>query len=60
MTTKEQIIKALETLPDDATYEDAIERLYVLHRIERGLAQEEAGQTISHEEVLRDIERWFR
>lgn len=31
--TRDQIIKALETLPDDATIEDAIERLYLLHKL---------------------------
>ena len=39
-----------EGLPDDATVEDAMERLYFLAKIERGLEQSEA-ETISHEEI---------
>ena len=31
MQTKEQILKAIEELPDDATFEDALERLYLLY-----------------------------
>jgi predicted transcriptional regulator len=31
--------------------EDAMERLYFLAKIERGLEQSEAGETISHDEI---------
>ncbi len=49
--TKSEIIQAIQDLPDDATLEDAMERLYFLAKIERGLAQSEAGETISHAEI---------
>ena len=52
---KEQIIEAMRQLPDDASVEDAIERLYFLAKIERGLAQADAGETIPHEEVKRRL-----
>ena len=38
-------------LPPDATFEDAVERLYLLAKIERGLAQVEAGDTIPHDQA---------
>ena len=47
---KTEIVRAIQDLPDDATVEDAMERLYFLAKIERGLEQSE-GETISHEEV---------
>jgi hypothetical protein len=47
---KSDIIRAIENLPDDATVEDAMERLYFLAKIERGLEQSEGG-TISHAEI---------
>ena len=47
---KTEIVKAIQDLPDDATVEDAMERLYFLAKVERGLEQSE-GETISHEEV---------
>jgi hypothetical protein len=40
---KSEIIRAIEDLPDDATVEDAMERLYFLAKIERGLEQSESG-----------------
>jgi len=53
ITTKQRILAALEELPDDATFDDAIERLVFLTKIEEGLAQLDAGQGVSQEEVKR-------
>lgn len=50
---KRKMVQAVESLPDDATVEDAIERLYFLAKIERGLQQSEADDTISHDDVKR-------
>ena len=47
---KTEIVRVIQDLPDDATVEDAMERLYFLAKIERGLEQSE-GETISHEEI---------
>lgn len=51
MSEKEQAIKALEELPDDATVEDAIERLFLIFKIEEGLRESRKGQGIPHEEI---------
>ena len=48
---KTEIVRAIQDLPDDATVADAMERLYFLAKIERGLEQSEAGETISHDEI---------
>ena len=51
MTTKEKALHALKELPDDASIEDAMERLLFLAKVEKGLRQAEAGQTVPHAEV---------
>jgi hypothetical protein len=48
---KSEIVRAIQDLPEDATVEDAMERLYFLAKIERGLEQSEADETISHDEI---------
>jgi len=48
---KRLALKAIENLPADATIEDAMERLYFLAKVQRGLAESEAGQFVSHDEV---------
>jgi predicted transcriptional regulator len=52
---KERVLDAVRDLPDDATVEDAMERLYFLAKIHEGLRQAEAGETVSHEEAKRRI-----
>jgi len=48
---KQKVLDAVEQLPPTATIEDVIERLVFLAKIERGLAQADAGQLIPHEQV---------
>ena len=36
---KDRARRALEALPDDASLEDVIERLVVLHKVERGMEE---------------------
>lgn len=50
---KERLLDAVRDLPDDASVEDAMERLYFLAKIEEGLRQADAGETVSHEEAGR-------
>ena len=50
---KQRILDAVDQLPADATLEDAIERLVFLAKVERGLAQAEAGQLIPHDEIVK-------
>ena len=59
MTTKEQMLQAIRELPNDATVEDAMERLYLLYKVERGIAQAEAGQKVSQEEARKRMARWL-
>jgi len=48
---KQLALRAIEDLPADATIEDAMERLYFLAKVHRGLAEAEDGQFVSHDEV---------
>ena len=52
---KQRILHALDDLPDDATVEQAIERLYFLAKVEKGLSQLDSGEGIDHEEVKRRL-----
>lgn len=54
-TTRDQIREAIDQLPPDATFDDAIERLVFLAKIEAGLAELDAGQGIPHDEVKRRL-----
>jgi hypothetical protein len=51
---KENILKAMQNLPEDATIEHAIYKLYVLKKINKALA-EDKEQAIPHEEVMQAL-----
>ena len=53
--TKRRVLEAIEELPSDATVEDAIERLCFLAKVQKGLQQAAAGQTVSHEEAKKRL-----
>jgi len=59
MTIKEKVLLSLQDLPDTASIEDAMERLLLLAKIERGLQQADAGQTMAHSEVKEKMEKWL-
>jgi predicted transcriptional regulator len=51
-TVKQKILQVIERLPDTATLEDAIERLCFLAKVEEGLRQSDAGETVPHAEAV--------
>ncbi len=54
-SARDRILEALKDLPADATYDDAIERIVFLAKVEEGLAQLDAGDGIPHDEVKRRL-----
>jgi hypothetical protein len=50
-SAKQKVLELIEKLPADATLEDAIERLVLLAKTERGLAELDAGQGVDHTEA---------
>ena len=59
MGTKQQILQAMEELPEDAGVEDALDRLYLLYKVEKGLAQADRGEVIPQQEIRRRMPKWL-
>lgn len=62
MTTvseREKIQKVVRSLPAQARIEDAMERLYLLYKVEKGIQQADAGQTVSHQEAKKRLQKWL-
>ena len=57
MKAKETVRELLERLPDDCSLEDTLYHVYVVQSVERGLADVEAGRTVSQEEVEETLRR---
>ena len=60
LTAKQQVLRAVETLPDDATIEDAIDCLYLLYKIDAGLEEARQGMLIPHDQVQKYFAQWLR
>ena len=52
---RERVLEAVRDLPEDATVEEAMERLYFLAKVDEGLRQAEEEQTLTHEEARERI-----
>jgi len=60
MQVKRSVQALLDRLPDDCSLDDVQYHLYVLQSIERGQADANAGRTISHQEVARELrKKWL-
>ena len=57
-TANDQVREILESLPEDASYEDIQYHIYVRQQVERGVADAEAGRLIPHEEVMKRLGKW--
>lgn len=55
---KEQLIRLIEDQPDDSSYEEILRELAFAAMVERGIADSDAGKTISNDEMARRIESW--
>jgi hypothetical protein len=60
LTVKEQMLKIVQDLPDDATVEEAMERLYLWLKIQNAEAQIRSGQVISHSEARERMAKWLQ
>ncbi|MCG8652669.1 MAG: hypothetical protein MI861_22710 [Pirellulales bacterium] len=56
MTTKEKVISLIQTLDDDVSLDDVIDRLYLLRKIELGIAQADAGDVMEHDVFMDELE----
>lgn len=57
-TAKQEAIEAIERLPDSVAFDEILYRLYVLNKIHQGMQQADAGEGISSDELLHEIEQW--
>jgi predicted transcriptional regulator len=57
-TAKEEALQAIQQLPDNVDFEEIVYRLYVINKVHQGMTDVENGNTITHEELKREIEQW--
>ena len=55
---KEEVLRILELLPEDASLEDIQYHIYVQQKIDRGVEAADNGDFISDDEIEHRIARW--
>ncbi len=56
---RKRLWEALRTLPGKTSFEDVVEDVYLLFKIERGVRQLDAGEGIPHEEARQRFREWL-
>ena len=56
MTNKEKVIGLIQSLDDDVTLDDVIDRLYLLRKIELAKEQAANGEVMEHDEFMDQLE----
>lgn len=60
MQAKQKVREVLDRLPDDCSLDDVLYHLYVVNAVNRGQADAAAGQTVSHDDVARELrKKWL-
>jgi len=59
MSDKEIALESIQRLPDDTSLDVIAEQMDFLAGIRKGLDQIERGETVSHEEVKRQLATWL-
>ena len=52
-------IASANSLPEEFSIDELIERLILIEKIERGNKQSENGDVIADEDLNKEIEKWF-
>lgn len=60
MTIKDKGIQAVKGLPENAPIEDAMERLLFIAKVEKGLQQADAGETMPQYQVKEKMSKWLK
>ena len=55
---KERMVKIINDLPEDSSYDQILRELALARMIDRGLGDSDAGRVISNEEMDRRIRSW--
>jgi predicted transcriptional regulator len=59
MSDKQLALDSIQRLPENTSLNAIAERLEFLAGIRKGLGQIERGETVSHEEVKRQLATWL-
>ena len=57
---KQNILRTVQSLPEDTSIEEAMERLFFLFKVEKGCNEADSGKTVSHIEAEKRMGKWLK
>lgn len=60
MITKTLLINSLDSLPENVTIDEVIDRLIFLEKIQKGLEDSKNGRVYSKEEAKNKLNKWIK
>ena len=60
MLTKAKIKKSIDSLPDNLTVDQVIDRIILLDKIEQGLKDAEEGKVFTTDEAKAKLNKWLK
>ncbi len=56
---KQEVIKMIQSLPDEISIDDIMAKLYFKAQVDAGLKELDEGKGLSHEEVEKRMSKWL-
>lgn len=60
MLHKKQVLNSIKDLPESFSVDELFDRIILLQKIEIGLQQSDAGQTLSTQEAKKKLKKWLK
>jgi hypothetical protein len=60
MLTKELVEEQVKALPSEFSFDELMERLFLVDKINSGLKDFKEGKTISSEDLEKEMREWFK
>jgi hypothetical protein len=60
MLTRDEVLKSVSELPDEFSFEEILDKLLLLDKIEIGLEQSQSGDVVSTAEAKESLSKWLK
>lgn len=60
MISKEKLISQIESFPSELSIDELIDKLIFIDKLEERIQQSAKGETISEDELKKEMNEWFK
>jgi len=59
MSTKEKIIERIKKLPDSVTFDEILDHIILIEKIERGIQQSDNNMVVDEDDLDKKLYKWL-